>query len=78
MNEERKNLFSEKVSAGGRTYFFDVKESVKGTKYLVVTESKKVKERYEQSRVFVFEEDLGAFTDGLKKALGFIQGTPTD
>lgn len=78
MNEERKNLFSEKVSAGGRTYFFDVKESAKGTKYLIVTESKKVGESHERSRILVFDSDLGSFTDGLKKALGFIQGTPID
>ena len=78
MKEERKNLFSEKVSASGRTYFFDVRESVKGTKYLIVTESKKVKERFEQNRVFVFEEDLGLFSEGLKKALDFLKAATVD
>jgi hypothetical protein len=78
MKEERKSLFSEKVSAGSRTYFFDVKESVKGTKSLVVTESKKVGETHERSRILVFDDGLGPFTEGLLKAVKFVQGKPAD
>ena len=31
-------IFSEKVMGGRRTYFFDVKETKDGTKYLVIGE----------------------------------------
>jgi len=72
MTTERKELFSERVSRGNRTYFFDVKESVEGTKYLVINESKQVGETHEHNRVMVFEEDVLAFNNGLKKALKFI------
>ena len=74
----RKELFSERVSAGNRTYFFDVKESVDGAKYLVINESKKVGETHEHNRVMVFEEDILAFNNGLKKAVKFISEKSTE
>ncbi len=40
MTGEKKELFTERVLAGNRTYFFDVKEAKDGTKYLVISESK--------------------------------------
>lgn len=74
MKEERKSLFSEKVATTSRTYFFDVKESVKGSKYLVITEAKKVGDKFEHSRLFVFEDGLEPFTGGFKKALAVFEG----
>jgi len=72
MSAEKKELFSEKVRAGSRTYFFDVKESAGGSKYLVINESRKVGESHEHNRVMVFEEDIQSFSEGFKKAVGFI------
>lgn len=72
MSAEKKELFSEKVRAGSRTYFFDVKESASGSKYLVINESRKVGESHEHNRVMVFEEDIQSFSEGFKKAVGFI------
>lgn len=73
MGVDRKELFSEKVSAGSRTYFFDVKESSGGTKYLVVSESSQTAEKsYGHSRVMIFEEYIKIFHEALKKAIEFI------
>lgn len=73
MVEERKELFSEKVSASSRTYFFDVKESAGGAKYLAITESKKSGEgTFDRRQIMVFQEHLSAFKDGLEKAEQFI------
>lgn len=72
MSAEKKELFSEKVRAGSRTYFFDVKEATSGSKYLVISESRKVGESREHNRVMVFEEDIQSFSDGLKNAVSFI------
>lgn len=75
MAQRRKELFSEKISAGSRTYFFDVKESTDSTKYLVISESRLGEEkRYEHSRVMVFEEHLPAFCNGLGNAFQFLIG----
>lgn len=67
-------LFSEKVVAGSRTYFFDVKESRDETKYLVISESRKGgKEEYEHNRIMIFQEHIPVFAKGLKKTLKFIR-----
>lgn len=42
MNESGKELiFSENVKAGKRIYYFDVRQSRNGDKYIAITESKK-------------------------------------
>ncbi len=57
--------------AGSRTYFFDVKESADGIKYLVISESRRQagEKSYEHNRVMVFREHLKAFIDGFKKTV---------
>jgi len=71
---ERKELFSEKIIAGRRTYFFDVKESIDGTRYLVISELKQVSEEdYEHHRIMVFQEHIPIFVKGLNKALKFMK-----
>ena len=72
MSTEKKELFSEKIRAGSRTYFFDVKESANGSKYLVINESRKVGESREHKRIMIFEDDIQSFNDGLKNAVSFI------
>jgi hypothetical protein len=72
---ERKTLFLRKVSAGGRTYFFDVKEATSGDKYLVINESRKSQDgqSYERNRIMVFEGYLTSFYKTLKDAIEFIE-----
>lgn len=73
MTVEKEELFSEKVSAESRTYFFDVKESADGVKYLVISESRQTNgESYKHNRVMVFQEHLVAFNEGFKKTLKFM------
>jgi len=68
MNE----IFSEKVVTSRRTYYFDVKETKDGAKYLVIGELTQVGSELERHRVMVFEESLDSFMDGLDKAVEFI------
>jgi len=76
MSELKESLFSKKVHAGNRTYFFDVKESVDGDKYIVMSESKKISENnFEHHKIMIFQEDLDKFANGLTEAIRFIQGT---
>ena len=37
---EKEEVFSQAVKAGKRTYFFDVKETKQGERYITITESK--------------------------------------
>ncbi|MGI8979827.1 MAG: DUF3276 family protein [Pirellulaceae bacterium] len=66
--ESRKELFTRRVSAGSRTYFFDVKQSAEGAKYLVISESREVDGKWEHDRVMVFEEHLQPFLTALQAA----------
>lgn len=68
-------IFSEMVKGGSRTFFFDVKKSSKGSKYLIITESRKVGGEFKQERVFIFDDQLEPFLGGLKKALKFMKGS---
>jgi uncharacterized protein YlaN (UPF0358 family) len=65
-------IFSEKVVTSRRTYYFDVKETKDGSKYLVIGELTQVGNEMERHRVMVFEESLESFMDGLDKAVDFI------
>ena len=71
MNE----IFSEKLVTSRRTYYFDVKETKDGAKYLVIGELTQVGSELERHRVMVFEESLDALMDGLDKAVEFILGS---
>ena len=66
----KKALFSERVFAGSRIYFFDVKEATDGTKYLVIDESRHSEgDSYTHNRVMVFEDNIAIFMEGLMKAV---------
>lgn len=72
-------VFSRRVKAGKRTYFFDVKETKAGEYYVTLTESKKRfngdtgKFFFEKHKVFIYKEDFGKFRSGLNEVLDYIQ-----
>ena len=62
---------SETVKAGARTYFFDIKQSPDGRRYLVITESKFKGEGSERERtsIILFPEHADDFLSTLKAML---------
>jgi hypothetical protein len=56
------NLASERLKAGGRTYFFDIKEASSGRPYLAVTETRFDKRTGERTRsgIICYPEDVEA------------------
>ncbi len=69
-------IYTKRVRAGKRTYFFDVK-STKSEKdfYITITESKRVgDEEYEKHKVFLYKEDFDKFRDALDEAVDFVRG----
>lgn len=62
-------VYSRKVKAGKRTYFFDVKATRGNDYYLTITESKKQHNedghRYEKHKIFLYKEDLNKFLEAL-------------
>ncbi len=64
-----KEFFNRMIKAGQRTYFVNVKESVKGDKYITITESKRVeKDKFEKFRIMVFQNKVGEFVDAVQEA----------
>lgn len=70
-NSYKDEIFTKRVRAGKRTYFFDVK-STKSEKdfYITITESKRVgEEEYEKHKIFLYKEDFDKFHDALKETV---------
>ncbi|HLP15792.1 MAG TPA: DUF3276 family protein [Bacteroidota bacterium] len=67
-------IFSKRVRAGKRTYFFDVK-ATKSEKdfYITITESKKVGDtEFQKHKIFLYKEDFEKFADALAEAVDFV------
>jgi Protein of unknown function (DUF3276). len=76
---ERDEVFSRAMKAGKRTYFFDVKETKAGERYLVITESKKkfnpddASFSYEKHKIFLYKEDQQRFINTLQRMIDFVE-----
>ena len=81
MEENKDNgkaeIFSQRVRAGKRTYFFDVKATRSNDYYLTITESKRrYKEDgyfYEKHKIFLYKEDFDKFVDALKGTVDHVK-----
>ena len=71
----RDEIYSKRVPAGRRTYFFDVKTTRSGEDFFItITESKRVDEgRYEKHKVFLYKEDFGKFAAALHESIDYIR-----
>jgi hypothetical protein len=74
---DREEIFSKKVKAGKRTYFFDVKATRSNDYYLTITESKrKVKDDgffYEKHKIFLYKEDFAKFVEALQESVDHVK-----
>ena len=70
---EKTEIYSKRVRAGKRTYFFDIKSTRSNDFYLTITESKKkFKEDgffYEKHKIFLYKEDFGKFIEALNETV---------
>ena len=78
--ESRKEeLYSQVIPAGKRRYFFDVKETRGGDKFITIAESRKLFDNksgeifYEKNKMFLYKEDFEKFQRGLTNAFKFIE-----
>lgn len=76
---DRDDVLSRALKAGKRTYFFDVKQTKSGEKYLVITESKKKFDdndgsfTYEKHKIFLYKEDYDKFADLLSGMITYMK-----
>lgn len=77
--ENKDELFSRRVRAGSRTYYFDVKKTGKNDNYLVISESKRMNDdSTKRNRIWVFEEDLEKFYHALVDILDYLDLDPNE
>ena len=69
---EKSKIYSERIHGHSRTYFLDIRLAENGRNYLVVTESRKDKEKegeYLTNRIMVFSDDVDAFQAALSRTV---------
>jgi hypothetical protein len=79
-NGYRDEIFTKRVRAGKRTYFFDVK-ATKSEKdfYITITESKRIGEdEYEKHKIFLYKEDFDKFKEALAETVEHVQSQLLD
>ena len=83
----REEIYSAKVKAGKRTYFFDIRATKGNDYYLTVTESKRKYNDdgtflYQKHKLFLYKEDFekfsGALSDAIKKVIELRKGESED
>ena len=73
----RAEIYSKRVRAGKRTYFFDIKATRSNDYYLTITESKRrFKDDgyfYEKHKIFLYKEDFLKFIDALQDTVNHVK-----
>ncbi|HAH38213.1 MAG TPA: DNA-binding protein [Algoriphagus sp.] len=74
---DRDEIFSKKVKAGKRTYFFDIKSTRANDYYLTITESKRKVNgdsfTYEKHKIFLYKEDFHKFVEALNESVEHVK-----
>ncbi len=75
--EDRDKIYSKRVRAGKRTYFFDVRSTRSNDYYLTITESRRFQKDggfvFEKSKMFVYKEDFNKFLEALQETIDHIK-----
>ena len=71
----REEVYSQRVRAGKRTYFFDVKATRSDDYYVTITESKRKFEdgQFIKHKIFLYKEDFEKFPEGLLDVIEYIK-----
>ena len=74
-NYDNEEVFSKKVRAGKRTYFFDVKATKGDDYYVTITESKKRYEDggYVKHKIFLYKEDFNKFSEAFTETVNYVK-----
>lgn len=75
---DQEEIYSQRIKAGKRTYFFDVKATRGQDFYLTITESKRRLRdddtfSYEKHKIFLYKEDFVKFVDALQDAVDYVR-----
>lgn len=75
--EDREQIYSDRVRAGKRTYFFDVRATGANDYYLTITESRRHPQgkgfTYEKHKIFLYKEDFDKFVEALNNTVDHVK-----
>ncbi|WP_448519333.1 DUF3276 family protein [Rhodoflexus sp.] len=70
-------IYSQRIRAGKRTYFFDIKSTRSNDYYITITESKKRVTPdgfvFDKHKIFLYKEDFFKFAEALNQAIEHIK-----
>jgi hypothetical protein len=74
-DNQREEVYSKKIRAGKRTYFFDVKATRGNDYYLIITESKRGFDdgQFVKHKIFLYKEDFNKFLAGLSETIDHVK-----
>lgn len=73
-NRDREEVYTKKIRAGKRTYFFDIRSTKAKDYYITITESKRKQfptdgKEYEKHKIFLYKEDFNKFLNTLTESI---------
>ncbi|MEL6590442.1 MAG: DUF3276 family protein [Bacteroidota bacterium] len=71
----RDEVYSKRIRAGKRTYFFDVRSTRSEDFYITITESKRRfnGRGYDKHKIFLYKEDFNKFFDSLEETIDYVK-----
>jgi len=71
----RDEVYSKRIRAGKRTYFFDVRSTRSEDFYITITESKRRfnGRGYDKHKIFLYKEDFNKFFNSLEETIGYVK-----
>lgn len=75
--DDKDEIYSKRVRAGKRTYFFDVKATRGNDYYITITESKRKSKDdgyfFEKHKIFLYKEDFDKFVNALQESVNHVK-----
>ena len=75
-DQSQEEIFSKRIRAGKRTYFFDVKATRNVDYYITITESKRSRfddGSFVKTKIHLYKEDFNKFADALNETIGHVK-----
>ncbi|MEM6342485.1 MAG: DUF3276 family protein [Bacteroidota bacterium] len=71
----RDEVYSKRIRAGKRTYFFDVRSTRSEDFYITITESKRRfnGRGYDKHKIFLYKEDFNKFFNSLEETIDYVK-----
>jgi hypothetical protein len=73
--EDQREIYSQKIRAGKRTYIFDVRATKGNDYYITITERKRRNDAsgFQKQKLFLYKEDFNKFLRSLAETIDYVK-----